>query len=158
MDSCLSQRKFAQNEIQLSSSGIWTEATDSIVFEDNCYDNWEQVEEYVGCPRGVTVKAVVCRIVVSEFELQSRYYVVFWINTLGKGVNPLIRPAMGWILHYCSSRRMDLALITQVNLYAIEQQNKQASKYTQETWCLLSKTTYIYIIKCIHEALFCMHL
>ena len=29
-----------------------------------------------------------------EFELQSRYYVHFRANTLGKGMNPLILPAM----------------------------------------------------------------
>ena len=27
---------------------------------------------------------------VSEFELFSRYYVHFWTNTPGKGMNPLI--------------------------------------------------------------------
>ena len=32
---------------------------------------------------------------VREFVLQSRYYVHFWANTLGKGMNPLILPAMG---------------------------------------------------------------
>ena len=48
-----------------------------------------------GCPRGVMVKAMDCRIVVSEFELQSRYYVHFRANTLGKGMNLLILPAMG---------------------------------------------------------------
>ena len=26
---------------------------------------------------------------------QSRYYVHFWANTLGKGMNPIILPAMG---------------------------------------------------------------
>ena len=46
-------------------------------------------EEYgnqniVGCPRGVIVKAMDCGIVVSEFVLQSRYYVNFWTNTLGE--------------------------------------------------------------------------
>ena len=45
------------------------------------------------CPRGVTVKAMDCRIVVREFELQSRYHVHFRANTLGKGMNPLILPA-----------------------------------------------------------------
>ena len=46
---------------------------------------------YVGCPRGVMVKAMHCGIVVREFVLQSRYYF-----TLGKGMNPLILPpAMG---------------------------------------------------------------
>ena len=48
-----------------------------------------------GCPRGVIVKAMDCGIVVSEFVLQSRYYVHFRANTLGKGMNPLILPAMG---------------------------------------------------------------
>ena len=46
----------------------------------------------LGCPRGVMVKAMNCGIVV----LQSRYYVHFRANTLGKGMNPLILPpAMG---------------------------------------------------------------
>ena len=45
-----------------------------------------------GCPRGVMVKAMNCGIVVHEFVLQSRYYVHFRANTLGKGMNPLILP------------------------------------------------------------------
>ena len=49
----------------------------------------------VGCPRGVMVKAMDCGIVVREFVLQSRYYVPFRANTLGKGMNPFILPAMG---------------------------------------------------------------
>ena len=36
-----------------------------------------------------------CGIVVREVVLQSRYYVHFRANTLGKGMNPLILPAMG---------------------------------------------------------------
>ena len=47
------------------------------------------------CPRGVMVKAMDCGIVVREFVLQSRYYVHFRANTLRKGMNPLILPAMG---------------------------------------------------------------
>ena len=49
-------------------------------------------------PRGVMVKAMDCGIVESEFELQSRHYVHFRANTLGKGMkgmNPIILPAMG---------------------------------------------------------------
>ena len=50
----------------------------------------------LGCPRGVMVKAMSYGIVVREFVLQSRYYVHFRANTLGKGMNPLILPpAMG---------------------------------------------------------------
>ena len=47
------------------------------------------------CLRSVMVKAMDCGIKVSEFELQSRYYVHFRINTFGKGMNPLIFPAIG---------------------------------------------------------------
>ena len=48
-----------------------------------------------GCPRGVMVQAMDYGIVVSEFVLQSRYYVHFRANTLGKGMNPLILPVIG---------------------------------------------------------------
>ena len=48
-----------------------------------------------GCHHSVMVKAVDCGIVVSEFVLQSHYYIHFWANNLGKGMNPLILPAMG---------------------------------------------------------------
>ena len=44
---------------------------------------------FEGCPRGVMVKAMDCGILVSEFVLQSRYYVHFRANILGKGMNPL---------------------------------------------------------------------
>ena len=47
-----------------------------------------------GCPRGVMVKAMDYGIVVSEFELHSPYYIHFRTNTLWKGMNPLILPAM----------------------------------------------------------------
>ena len=45
-----------------------------------------------GC---IIVKAMDCGIVVSEFVLQSRYYVPFQANTHGKGMNILILPDMG---------------------------------------------------------------
>ena len=41
------------------------------------------------------VKATDIGIVVSEFEFQSRYYVHFRTNTLGKGMKPFILPARG---------------------------------------------------------------
>ena len=49
-------------------------------------------EQPGGCPRGV--KAMDYGILVSKFELQSRYYVHFQANTLGKDMNPLILPSM----------------------------------------------------------------
>ena len=48
-----------------------------------------------GGPYGEMVKAMDCGNVVSEFVLQSPYDVHFQANTLGKGMNPLILPAMG---------------------------------------------------------------
>ena len=41
------------------------------------------------------VKAMDWEIVAREFVLQLRYYAYFRANTLGKGMNPLILPAMG---------------------------------------------------------------
>ena len=41
------------------------------------------------------VKAMDCGNVVREFELLSRYYVHFRVNTHGKGMNLRILPAMG---------------------------------------------------------------
>ena len=38
-----------------------------------------------------------CGIVVREFKLQSRYYIHFRTNTLGKGMKSLILLAMGEI-------------------------------------------------------------
>ena len=48
-----------------------------------------------GCPRGIMVKVIDCGIIVREFVLQWCYYVHFRANTLGKGMNPIILPAMG---------------------------------------------------------------
>ena len=55
----------------------------------------DQSSNLGGGPHGVMVKAMDCGIVVREFILQSHYYIHFRANTLGKGINPLILPAMG---------------------------------------------------------------
>ena len=44
------------------------------------------------------VKSLDCGILVSEFELQLHYYIHFRVNTHGKGMNPLILPAIGQIV------------------------------------------------------------
>ena len=76
-------------EMQTALPKIWTRVAASISRNDNHNTNR-------GCPRGVMVKAMNCGIVVRKFVLQSRYYVHFRANTLGKGMNPLILPpAMG---------------------------------------------------------------
>ena len=57
---------------------------------------WELIQNVEwGWPRGVMVKAMDWEIVVSEFELQSRYYIHLRTNTVGKDMNPIILPAMG---------------------------------------------------------------
>ena len=55
---------------------------------------------YGESPRGVMVKVIDDGIVVSVFILQSKYYIHFLANTLEKGMNPLILPAMGYIYIY----------------------------------------------------------
>ena len=45
-----------------------------------------------------------CKIIVSEFELQSRYDVHFRTNIFGKGINPLYLPAIGLIVSLLSSK------------------------------------------------------
>ena len=45
--------------------------------------------EQSGIFRGAVAHAMDKDIVVAEFEILSRYYVQFWTNTLGKGMNSL---------------------------------------------------------------------
>ena len=54
-------------------------------------------QKYQGCLRGVMVKAMDSGIVISEFELPSRYYVHFRTNVHWKGISLLILPAVGQI-------------------------------------------------------------
>ena len=58
---------------------------------NNCYCAIKPNQ--VGCP--VMVKALDCGIIVSGFELQSRYYVHFQANILGKGMKPPYPPSYG---------------------------------------------------------------
>ena len=49
----------------------------------------------VGSSRDLVANLLDCDIVVSEFELQSRYDFLIWTNTLNKYMNYLISSAMG---------------------------------------------------------------
>ena len=49
-------------------------------------------------PRSVMVNVQDCDIVVSKFELQSHYYVHFWINKFGKAMKLHSLPVIGWIV------------------------------------------------------------
>ena len=47
-------------------------------------------------PCDAVTKVLDCNIVVSEFKFQSPpYYVHFWTNFLGKGMNLVISPVIG---------------------------------------------------------------
>ena len=85
--------------IGTTQSGVTTPGQGGTGSEGVLYipqSSWTTTSPSDGCPRGVMVKAMNCGIVVREFVLQSRYYVHFRANTLGKGMNPLILPpAMG---------------------------------------------------------------
>ena len=48
-----------------------------------------------GISRSIGVNAWDCNIIVSKSEFQSRYYIPFGATILGKGMKPLILPAMG---------------------------------------------------------------
>ena len=77
---------YSHNDINNDNNNTNTGVTNEFI---STFSPW-------GCPRGVTVKAMNCGIVVRKFVLQSRYYVHFRANTIGKGMNPLILPpAMG---------------------------------------------------------------
>ena len=60
-----------------SSFFVWEDG-ESIV---TCVD--QDTKKWWECPRGVMVKAMDCKIVVSEVELRSCYYVHFRTNTFG---------------------------------------------------------------------------
>ena len=45
-------------------------------------------------PHGVAANVLDCAVVVSEFEPQSCYYDYFRTNTLWRGINSLMLPAM----------------------------------------------------------------
>ena len=67
----------------------------STIYDDDDDDDDDDDNDSWRCPRGVMVKAMNYGIVVSEFVLQSRYYVHFRANTIGKGMNSFILPAIG---------------------------------------------------------------
>ena len=50
---------------------------------------------YKGNLDDVVANVLDSNIIKSEFELLSLYYVHFWTNTLGKGMNSLITPNNG---------------------------------------------------------------
>ena len=65
--------------------GILDTIQDKIIFSSDAVSlDIIFYKKYWGCPRGVMVKAMDYGFFVSKFVLQSRYYVHFQANTLGK--------------------------------------------------------------------------
>ena len=83
-------RRLEKIQFEWHNDGFYTGCIKRIILfilsRNVCYEISAMRER--GCPRGVMVKALDCGIVV-------RYCVHFRANTLGKGMNPLILPAMG---------------------------------------------------------------
>ena len=52
---------------------------------------------YWGSPHCAMVKVLNRCLEISEFKLQSRYYIYFWTNTLGKSMNLVIPLVMSYI-------------------------------------------------------------
>ena len=91
---CSEQQRFLQMNKRTNYTWFEREHQNYSVFFNNT-STYLSAKVFVGYPRGVMVKAMDFGIVVCEFKFQSRYYVDFQANTLGKGMNPLFLPAMG---------------------------------------------------------------
>ena len=56
---------------------------------NNDFKPYNILQNFCICSREVMAKVLAYSPEVSEFELQSRHYILFWTNTLGKCMNPL---------------------------------------------------------------------
>ena len=86
--------RYHLSSLWYNSTWDWIPVSRTIGEHSKHYAKKEPVGWY---PRGVLFEAIGYGIVVSEFELLSRYYVHFWTNTLGNAMNPFILPAIGQI-------------------------------------------------------------
>ena len=89
-----------------------------------------------------------CGIVVSEFVLQSRYYVHFRANTFEKGMKPLSSQLWVKYYHYCSSRRRNLALnnLKRVDMPLNKTNQTNQTGRTKFICTLFHCFTYYYLI------------
>ena len=100
-----------------------------------------------GSTRGVVATGLDCDIIVSEFKPQSRYYVLFWTNTLKKGMNLLILPAIVALLFFYKDG-FGIKLPTKVGWYVVKQKKQRKQKkniYIQtayiKIWTRVSEST-----------------
>ena len=106
----LCSKKFLNGNIQCFYCLLFLFNNDILIWKASClfeYPLWRG-----GCPRDVTVKAMDCGIVVSEFELQFTN----GQTPLGKIWTLLSSQVWVKLYHYCSSRKKALALNNQQRL------------------------------------------
>ena len=94
-------------------------------FSNNSYQAQVGVEE----PHGTVAKVLSCEILVSEFVLQSFYYVHFQTRTFGKGKNPLISILPGYGLNNSFLQRWLWHQIFHECWYAIKHRSQ-----TKDDW------------------------
>ena len=72
----------------------------NILFDSNFSEDIMSSKNQTQKKKGgvLVIKKLDCRIVLSKLEFPSRFYVDFRTNTVGKGMNLLILPAMGLIV------------------------------------------------------------
>ena len=92
----------------------------------------DKTDEHKGerIPRGVVINVLDCDVLVSEFELHLRS------NTLWKGMNPLILPAMGYIVSLLSFLKDGFSLEepTKVDM-PLNKETKASHKGDGDTSC-----------------------
>ena len=66
-----------------------------ILFSDMLIKEIKTPIRFRGCSHGVMVKALDCRILVSEFKLQSCYYNHYWTNAPWERYESLYPPSYG---------------------------------------------------------------
>ena len=63
-----------------------------------------------GNPHSIGTDMLHCIIIVSDFEPETCYYVLFRTKNLGKSINPLTSELLVKLYYWCSYTRTDLAL------------------------------------------------
>ena len=64
-----------------------------ILKEKKIFPFFKKSSSFTELTHGIVVNVLDYNIIVSEFKLQSYYYVLHWTNTLEKSMNFLISPA-----------------------------------------------------------------
>ena len=83
----------------------------------------------------MAAKVMDCDTLVSEFELQSCYYVHFRTSALGRVMNPFISPTIGYVRLLFSNK----------NVLGIKFLTKLYMPLNKQTKLLLSLRAFVYV-------------